>query len=416
MHRAIDRRRLERRISEMNSLRMRQELLLREAVRAEVMIYNHMNPLAIEFVLNEGIWDSIKDVAARATEFGKEVASDFKKGWERVSSVVSEALSSVTNEIMEKVKSFIDSITKIYGILMEKVKSYGEEKVRRFMSVFKHEYAHAEEGKALAEESKTKGCVDDAIEALGEKAEEMNVDSPRIQMSLREGRVMARSTRLMVESGSRRVMKERKDRRLIKEAFDPFSISGIILAFGSVMLMFKALAAVFKFIGGNCASFWTKASTWCQTAYDKMHHFEEAALDTLVPDIIAAGFYDFYIYCGLPPVEEDPGNLEQDPEKFGTGFESGAYQKGKFTGKIGSERDVAVKELEDNDKFRRSVKKRMYQLALLIMLADALKTLTVQGFSALYGVKSAVKTGELGVVAAAEVSTTARAGRAATGG
>lgn len=416
MHRAIDRRRLERRISEMNALRMRQELLIREAVRAEVMAYNHMNPLASELVLNEGIWDSIKGVAEKAVEFGKDVAQDFKKGWERVSSVVSEALSSVTNEIMEKAKSFIDSVTRVYGNLKEKVKSYGEEKVRRFMAVFKHESSHAEEGKALAEESKTNGCVDDAIEALGEKAEDMNSDSPRVQMNVDEGRRMARSTRLMVESGSRKVMKEGKDRRLIKEAFDPFSIGGIILTFGAVMLMFKALAAVFKFVGGNCASFWTKASAWCQKAYDKMHHFEEAALDTVIPDWAAAGFYDFYIWTGLPPVEGDPGNLEQDPDKLGTGFESGSYQKGKLIGTAGASRDVAIKELEENDKFRRSIKVRMYQFALIIMLADAIKTLAVQGFSALYGVKSAVKTGELGVAAAGEVSAAMRAGRAATGG
>lgn len=398
----------------MSSLRERQESLLRQTIRAEVMAYNHTRPLASELVLHEGLWDSIKGAASRAVEYGRELAGDFKKGWERVSSIVSEALSSVTNEIMEKVKSFIESITKVYSVIKGKVKSYGEEKVRRFLSVFKGEHGHAEEGKALADESKTNQCVDNAVKAMGDKAEELNGDGPKVQMSVDEGRRMARSTRLMVESGSKRALREGK--RVIKEAFDPFSIGSIILAFGGVMLMFKALAAVFKYIGGECANFWTRAGAWCQKAYDKMHHFEEGALDTLIPDFVAAGLYDFYIFCGFPPVEGDPGRRMTN--RFGTedfGEESAPYRKGDLVGKFGVSRDVYIEELEGNDKFRRAVKVRIYQFALLFMLADAIKTLTMQGFSALYGVKSAVKTGELALPVAGEVSAAMRAGRAVTG-
>lgn len=398
----------------MSSLRERQESLLRQTIRAEVMAYNHTRPLASELVLHEGLWDSIKGAASRAVEYGRELAGDFKKGWERVSSIVSEALSSVTNEIMEKVKSFIESITKVYSVIKGKVKSYGEEKVRRFLSVFKGEHGHAEEGKALADESKTNQCVDNAMKAMGDKAEELNGDGPKVQMSVDEGRRMARSTRLMVESGSKRALREGK--RVIKEAFDPFSIGSIILAFGGVMLMFKALAAVFKYIGGECANFWTRAGAWCQKAYDKMHHFEEGALDTLIPDFVAVGLYDFYIFCGFPPVEGDPGRRMTN--RFGTedfGEESAPYRKGDLVGKFGVSRDVYIEELEGNDKFRRAVKVRIYQFALLFMLADAIKTLTMQGFSALYGVKSAVKTGELALPVAGEVSAAMRAGRAVTG-
>lgn len=414
MNRAVSSRRMRRRIDEMSSLRERQESLLRQTIRAEVMAYNHTRPLASELVLHEGLWDSIKGAASRAVEYGRELAGDFKKGWERVSSIVSEALSSVTNEIMEKVKSFIESITKVYSVIKGKVKSYGEEKVRRFLSVFKGEHGHAEEGKALADESKTNQCVDNAVKAMGDKAEELNGDGPKVQMSVDEGRRMARSTRLMVESGSKRALREGK--RVIKEAFDPFSIGSIILAFGGVMLMFKALAAVFKYIGGECANFWTRAGAWCQKAYDKMHHFEEGALDTLIPDFVAAGLYDFYIFCGFPPVEGDPGRRMTN--RFGTedfGEESAPYRKGDLVGKFGASRDVYIEELEGNDKFRRAVKVRIYQFALLFMLADAIKTLTMQGFSALYGVKSAVKTGELALPVAGEVSAAMRAGRAVTG-
>jgi len=417
MNRAVYSRRMRRRIDEMGSLRERQESLLREAIRAEVMAYNHTRPLASELVLHEGLWDSIKGAASRAAEFGKELAQDFKKGWERVSSIVSEALSSVTDEIMGKAKSFIESITRVYGVIKGKVKSYGEEKVRRFLSVFKGEHGHAEEGKALADESKTNNCVDEAVKAMGDKAEELDGDGPRVQMSMREGRRMARSTRIMVESGSKRVMGEGRRKGLIREAFDPLSIGGIILAFGGVMLVFKALAAVFKYIGGECANFWTRAGAWCQKAYDKMHHFEEGALDTLIPDFVAAGLYDFYIFCGFPPVEGDPGRRATN--RFGTqdfGEESAPYKKGELVGKFGASRDVYIEELEGNDKFRRAVKVRIYQFALLFMLADAIKTLTMQGFSALYGVKSAVKTGELATAAAGEVSAAMRAGRAAAGG
>lgn len=397
-------------------MRLRQESLLREAIRAEIRAYNHTSPLATELVLYEGLWDSIKGVASKAMKFGKNVAQDFKKGWERVSSIVSEALSSVNKEITEKVKSFIESISKTYKTISEKVKSYGEEKVRRFLSVFKHEHDHATEGKEIAEESKTNNCVDAAIESMGEKAEALDSDSPKVKMSMDEGWRMARTTKLMVESRSRKILREGKGRGLLKEAFDPLSISGIILTFGAVMLMFKALAAVFKFVGGECANFWTKASGWCQKAYDKMHHFEEAALDTLIPDKLAVGFYDFYIFCGFAPVEGDPG--KRMTNRWGTedfGEESAEYKKGKLKGKFGASRDVEVEDLKGNDKFRRAVKVRMYQTALLYMLADALMTIAAQGLTALYGVKSAVKTGELGVAAAGEVSAAMKAGRAAAG-
>lgn len=395
-------------------MRLRQESLLREAIRAEIRAYNHTSPIATELVLYEGLWDSIKGVASKAVKFGKDVAQDFKKGWERVSSIVSEALSSVNKEITEKVKSFIEGVTKTYKTLAEKVKSYGEEKVRRFMAVFKHENEHAEEGKALAADSKTNNCVDAAIEAMGEKAEALDSDSPKVKVSMDEGWRMARSTKLMVESRSRKILHERK--RILKEAFDPLSIGGIVLAFGGVMLMFKALAAVFKFIGGECSNFWNKASAWCQKAYDKMHHFEEGTLDTLVPDPLAVAFYDFYIFCGFAPVEGDPG--KRMTNRWGTedfGEESAEYKKGKFKGKFGASRDVEVEELENNDKFRRAIKVRMYQTALIYMLADALVTIAAQGLTALYGVKSAVKTGELATAAAGEVSAAMRAGRAAAG-
>lgn len=415
--RTVTKRRINQRTRELEILRVKQESLLREVIRAELRAYNHTNPLSSELVLYEGVWDTIKDAAAKAVEFGREVATDFKKGWERVSNIVSKALTSVTNEMMEKVKSFIESITKVHGIIKGKVKSYGAEKVRRFLSVFKHEHGHAEEGKALADGSKSNNCVDDAVKAMREKAKELDSDGPKVQINVDEGMRMARSTRLMIESGSKRAVKEGKNRRLIKEAFDPFSISGIILTFGSVMLMFKVLAAVFKYIGGECANFWMKAGAWCQKAYDKMHHFEEAALDTVIPDLVAAGLYDFYIFCGFPSVEGDTGRRATSSLGIeDRGEESAPYKKGKLVGKFGASRDVDIKELKGNDKFRRAVKVRIYQFALLIMLVDVIKTLTVEGFSALYGVKSVVKTGELATGVGAEVSAAVRAGKTAVSG
>jgi len=415
--RIATKRRINQRTRELEILRVKQERLLREVIRAELRAYNHTNPLSSELVLYEGVWNTIKDAAAKAVEFGREVAADFKKGWERVSNIMSKALTSVTNEMMKKVKSFIESITKVHGIIKGKVKSYGAEKVRRFLSVFKHEHGHAEEGKALADGSKSNKCVDDAVKAMREKAKELDSDGPKVKINVDEGRRMARSTRLMVESGSKRTVKEGKNRGLIREAFDPFSISGIILTFGSVLLMFKTLAEVFKYFGGECANFWTKAGAWCQKAYDKMHHFEESALDTVIPDFVASELYDFYIFCGFPPVEGDTGRRVISGLGIeDRGEESAPYKRGKLVGKFGASRDVKIKELEGNDKFRRAVKVRIYQFALLIMLADAIKSLTIQGLNVLYSVKSVVKTGELATGMAGEVSAAVRVGKTAAGG
>jgi hypothetical protein len=406
--RTVTKRRINQQTRELEILRVKQERLLREVIRAELRAYNHTNPLSSELVLYEGVWDTIKDAAAKAVEFGREVAADFKKGWERVSNIVSKALTSVTNEMMEKVKSFIESITKVHGIIKGKVKSYGAEKVRRLLSVFKDEHGHAEEGKALADGLKSNKCVDDAMKAMREKAKELDSDGPKVQINVDEGRRMARSTRFMVESGSKRTVREGKSRGLIKEAFDPLSISSIILVFGGVMLIFKILATVFKYIGGECANFWTKAGAWCQKAYDMMHHFEQAVLDTVIPDVVAVEIYDLYIFCGGAPIEGDTGR-----DALGG---SAPYKKGKLVGELGADRDVDIKELEGNDKFRRAIKARIYQFALFFMLMDAIKTLTALGFSALYGVKAAVKTGEIAVGAAGEVSAAMRAGRAAVSG
>jgi hypothetical protein len=103
-------------------------------------------------------------------------------------------------------------------------------------------------------------------------------------------------------------------------------------------------------------------------------------------------------------------------EVFGTpGYETSAeYKKGKLAGKIGSKRDTQVSELEENDAFRREIKTRMYHVMLIYMLGAALVTIAKAGLSVFYGVKSAVKTGELGVAAAGEVRAALRAGRAAT--
>jgi len=67
----VTRRRVEKRTAELNRLRLTQENLLREAIRAEIRAYNHTNPLAGELVLYEGLWDSIKSAASKAAEFGR---------------------------------------------------------------------------------------------------------------------------------------------------------------------------------------------------------------------------------------------------------------------------------------------------------------------------------------------------------
>ncbi len=411
MNHAYMRRHVERQTAELNRLQSRQEALLREAIRAELRAYNHTNPLATELVLYEGMWDSIKSVVSKAADYGREVAQDFKKGWERVSSAVSEALSSLAEETISKAKSFLESLKSLYTKIKEKVQAYGAEKIRRFVSVFKDHHGDLhDEVKAVAEESKTNGCAENAVEALGDKAESLDGDGTKVQVSMDEARRMVAETHRVARRGSRRMVNES---RLLKETVDPFT--AVMLGFGAIMLIFKVLSKVLKFLGGPCSSWCNSAADVCDKAYNKMHHFEQGLLDTLIPDVIAAGFYDFYLFCGFAAVKGDKGRTgEEGSLKSNDGYAAGqvisqGYEKGKLVGKMGSRRSTKVEELEQNDEFRRSIKEKMYQLVLLIMLGGALWHIGTTGLSILYGTKAAVKTGELALGVGSEVAAAARA-------
>jgi hypothetical protein len=410
MRRNAERRRFERRINEMAALQMRQEALVREMVRLELKEIYAYNPTPTELILREGIMDFLKKTASKAADFGRTVADDFKKGWSSFKEAVVPMLKEIGEETTRKVVDFISKAGAWLKNIKEKIAAYGKEKVRRFLAPFhEHHDDLAEEGKAIAEESKTNGCVEETLRDAAEKAEDLDSETrPRVQIQMKEARLVAERIRRVSVSTKRLT----ESRRLLRESLDPFN--AFLLAFGGVMLLFKGLAAVFKWMGGNCAGWATKAGEWCQKAYDTMHSFEEAALDTIIPDALAVGFYDFYIFCGLPPVEGDPGRRRTNrsgTEDFGD--ESAAYEKGKLVGRLGARRDVEVEELENNDPFRRAVKTRMFQTMLFYMLGSAMLEIASKGLMSIYGLKTLVKSGELGAAAAPELSAAVRAARTA---
>ncbi len=414
MRRNAERRRFERRINEMAALQMRQEALVREMVRLELKEIYAYNPTPTELILREGIMDFLKKTASKAADFGRSVADDFKKGWSSFKEAVVPMLEEIKEETTRKVVDFISKAGAWLKNMKEKISAYGKEKVRRFLAPFhEHHGDLAEEGKEIAEESKTNGCVEETLRDAAEKAEDLDSETrPGVQIQMKEARLVAERIR-RVSASTKRLT---ESRRLLREtAVDPFS--AFLLGFGGVMLLFKGLAAVLKWMGGNCAGWATRAGEWCQKVYDKLHSVEQAALDTIIPDVLAVGFYDFYLFCGFAAVEGDPGRRRTNrsgTEDFGD--ESAAYEKGKLLGRLGARRDVEVKELENNDTFRRAVKTKMFQVMLFYMLGSAILEIASKGLMSLYGLKATVKTGELGAAAAPELAAAVRASRSAAVG
>jgi len=412
MRRTIDRRRMERRIDEMAALHKRQDTLVREMVRLELREIYAYNPTPAEMILREGIMDFLKQTAEKAADFGRSIADDFKKGWSAFKAAVVPMLKEIGDDVVQKVVDFISRVGGTLRTLYEKAASYGKEKVRRFLEPFHgHHGDLAAEGHQIAEESKTNGCAEEVLKDIEDKSEDLNSKpESAVQLQVKEARLVAE--RIRRDSSSARRLTE--SRSLLREGADLFSLA--ILGFGGVMLLFKGLAALIKWIGGTCSVWATKAAAFCQKAYDAMHSFEQGTLDTVIPDVLAVGFYDFYIYCGFAPVEGDTGRTEKSTgdETFGTpGVQSSSgYKRGQLFGKLGSERDLTVEELEGNDTLRRAVKTRMYQIMLLYMLGSAVVTIAKSGLSVLYGVKSAVKSGEIGIAAAPEVAAAVRAAKA----
>ena len=406
MNHAMERRRAERRLREMATLRERQETLLREAIRAEIRIHEHSNPLATELVLYEGIWDSIKGAATKAMEFGKEAAQEFKRGWAAVSKVVGEALASITSEIMEKAKAFMEQLKSMVLKLKDKASAFGEDKVQKFVDVLKPALGNLKtEGDALAKESESIASGEQVVKDLASKAEDMDDGSASARAEVKEGMRVASQVRLMTERSNRQVMTEGR-KKLLKEGADPFSV--FLLGWGGIMLIFKGLAALLRYIGGPTGTWTKKAAAFCQKVYDGMHHLEEAALDNISPDVVAATFYDFYIFCGFAPVKGDPG--KKMTNRFGTeefGEESAAYKKGKLVGKFGASRGTEAEELKGNDAFRVAIKVRMFQTMVIYMLGAALFTIAKTGVSLYYGAKAATKSAEIGVAAAPEIAAAA---------